>query len=333
MCLRVRTDEASDFMIQEIIVQFLKYTKEYAIPPWHLGAYILLAIYIAVAADNGVKYSTLCRVRSALGLSNDTSKRQLRRRQDLNPPFTARFIVGLCGVLTILFSIVISVAVSHSLYGVRMDFILDELPFLFLFLGVQGVFSSLDASFFQSEQREIYVVDRVNRIAMATGLTGPDKVLTSLYQAGAALFCHWSLGSCLGVYSQPIMAFCAHLGVGVLAKRLLQLSVVPSIVQALVPFWDANRGVLGRQLITPDVKCRVCFETTSSDLRRSPCRCSGSVGYIHPVCFQQLFEMKKSMRCEFCHTVFQVNFRRMLSCVLCCHCRVRPERREPRTHL
>jgi hypothetical protein len=298
-------------MTQEIIVQFLKYTQEYAIPPWHLGAYVLLAIYIAVAADNGVKYSTLCRVRSALGLSNDTSKRRLRRRQELNPPFTARFIVGLCGVLTILFSIVISVAVSHSLFGVRMDFIFDELPFLFFFLGVQGVFSLLDAStvtFFQSEQRvkgEIYVVDRVNQIAMATSLTGPEEVLTSFYKAGAALFCCWSLGSCLGGYSQPIMAFCAHFGLGVLAKCLLQLSVFASIVQALVPFWDPNRGVPCRQLITPDVKCRVCFEV-KGDLRRSPCRCSGSVGYIHPVCFQQWFEMKKSMRCELCHTVFQV---------------------------
>ena len=53
--------------------------------------------------------------------------------------------VGLCGVLTILFAIVIAVGVSHSLFGVRMDHIFDELPFLFLFLGVQGVFSLLDA--------------------------------------------------------------------------------------------------------------------------------------------------------------------------------------------
>ena len=48
-------------------------------------------------------------------------------------------------MLTILFAIVIAVGVSHSLFGVRMDHIFDELPFLFLFLGVQGVFSLLDA--------------------------------------------------------------------------------------------------------------------------------------------------------------------------------------------
>jgi hypothetical protein len=45
-----------------------------------------------------------------------------------NPPFMARFIVGLCGVLTILFSIVISVAFSHSVLGVGMGHVFDELP-------------------------------------------------------------------------------------------------------------------------------------------------------------------------------------------------------------
>ena len=45
-----------------------------------------------------------------------------------NPPFMARFIVGLCGVLTILFSIVISVAFSLSVLGVGMGNVFDELP-------------------------------------------------------------------------------------------------------------------------------------------------------------------------------------------------------------
>jgi hypothetical protein len=203
------------------------------------------------------------------------------------------------------------VAVSRPLFGVRSDFIFDELPFLIFFLGVRGVFSLLDAStvtFSQSEQRvigEVYVVDRVNQIAMATSLTGPEELVTAFFKASIALICCLCLGSCFEGYSQPIIAFCVHAGVGVLAKCLLQLSIFASIVQALVPFWDPNHRARGTRMMTPDVKCRVCFEV-SNDLRRSPCHCSGSVGYIHPVCFQQWFEMKKSMRCELCHTVFQV---------------------------
>eukprot|EP00292_Cryptomonas_paramecium_P016204 CAMPEP_0113668594 /NCGR_PEP_ID=MMETSP0038_2-20120614/4090_1 /TAXON_ID=2898 /ORGANISM="Cryptomonas paramecium" /LENGTH=207 /DNA_ID=CAMNT_0000584361 /DNA_START=766 /DNA_END=1385 /DNA_ORIENTATION=- /assembly_acc=CAM_ASM_000170 len=131
---------------------------------------------------------------------------------------------------------------------------------------------------------------------MATSLTGPQEIITSFTKAGVAL-------TCWGVLESPLLAaLCAHAGIAALAKLLLQLSVFASIVQALVPFWDPTRGA---NASTPDVKCRVCFEV-SADLRRSPCRCSGSVGYIHPVCFQQWYEMKKSMRCELCHTVFQV---------------------------
>jgi hypothetical protein len=51
---------------------------------------------------------------------------------------------------------------------------------------VQGVFSLLDAStttFSHAEQRkgsEVYVVDRVNQIAMATSLTGPEDFLIAV---------------------------------------------------------------------------------------------------------------------------------------------------------
>ena len=91
---------------QSIIEDFLQYVQEYAVPRWHLGAYLILAIYIAVAADNGVKYSTLCRIRSALGLRaaaarasgggrggrSSSAARYLQRAQP-NPPFSARFVV------------------------------------------------------------------------------------------------------------------------------------------------------------------------------------------------------------------------------------------------
>lgn len=55
-----------------------------------------------------------------------------------------------------------------------------------MYVGVQGVFSLLDAStvtFSHSEKRDVgqvCVVDRVNQIAMATSLTGPEDFLIAL---------------------------------------------------------------------------------------------------------------------------------------------------------
>ena len=116
---------------QSIIEDFLQYVQEYAVPRWHLGAYLILAIYIAVAADNGVKYSTLCRIRSALGLRaaaaraagggrggrSSSAARYLQRAQP-NPPFSARFVVCPQHHLhsgTIDFCAVIGAAVQNSM--------------------------------------------------------------------------------------------------------------------------------------------------------------------------------------------------------------------------
>jgi hypothetical protein len=71
------------------------------------------------------------RVRSIMGLNKAQGNLHAMARKKVpkwNPPFMARFIVGLCGVLTILFSIVISVAFSHSVLGVGMVHVFDELP-------------------------------------------------------------------------------------------------------------------------------------------------------------------------------------------------------------
>ncbi|EKX52914.1 hypothetical protein GUITHDRAFT_101364 [Guillardia theta CCMP2712] len=290
-----------------IMQDFVKFVRQYAVPRWLLGAYMLLATYLAWAADVGVKYSTLKRVKSALGL-NTTSHRCVRGRKiPWNPSFRARFTVGICGVLTVFSSILLAGAVSNSLLGVNMGMILDELPFLVVFMGVQGVFSLLDAStstYNESELRrgQVYVVDRVNQIALATSLTGPEELVMSLSKALVALFVVWPLSTLMG--QQCIADFSVHAGLAVLFKCLLQMSVFASVVQALLPEWDPARKQ-NRPLLTPEMKCRVCFEF-SQDLRRCPCRCTGSVGYIHPVCFQQWFETKKSMRCELCHVIFNV---------------------------
>ena len=152
----------------------------------------------------------------------------------------------------------------------------------------------------------MYVVDRVNQIAMATSITGPEDLLKTLAKASIALLALFPVFEFLfGPTIGPTVShFCVHAGLGVLAKYLLQMSVFASIVQALVPFWDPNHKARAA-LMTPEAKCRVCLES-SADIRRCPCKCTGSVGYIHPVCFQQWFERKKSLRCELCHVVFNV---------------------------
>jgi len=227
--------------------------------------------------------------------------------------------VGLCGVLTVLSAIGMSVAVAHSLFGSGMERVFDELPFLILFMGVGSVYALLDAStatFKVSEHQakqvgehlpggEVYVVDRVNQIAMATSLTGPEELLTSFAKGFVALAAAWPLSALVWA---PLGDFCVHAGLAVLFKCLIQMSVFASLVQHLLPAWDPQRKGAA-PLITPDVKCRVCFEYSTS-LRRCPCECTGSVGYIHPLCFQEWFEIKKSMRCELCHGIFKVRMLR-----------------------
>ena len=120
--------------------------QHYAMPRWHFAAYFLLIVYITYAADNGVKYSTLRRVRSHLGLKTAAQRALGRQVEPWQPPFLSRFTVGLCGVLTVLSAVGMSVGVGHSLFGSGSERLFDELPFLILYMGVGSVFALLDAS-------------------------------------------------------------------------------------------------------------------------------------------------------------------------------------------
>jgi hypothetical protein len=302
------------FNLQASMNDFWSYVHQYAIPRWHAGAYLLLGAHLAWAADSGVKYPMLKRARSVLGLktlAEQVYTKGRRNTQPWSPSFAARFAVGLCGILVVLFSVLLACAVSNSLLGVSMAAVFDELPFLVLFMGVHSVFSLLDASTstynateYSEGVREVVVVDRVNQIALATSLSGPEELLTSLTKAALALLFCWPLTSVMGASMEPVANFWVHAGLAVLFKCLLQMSVFASLVQTMLPEWDPARRRT-RALLTPDIKCRVCFET-GLDLRRCPCKCTGSVGYIHPVCFQQWFETKKSMRCELCGMIFNI---------------------------
>ena len=107
----------------------------------------------------------------------------------------------------------------------------------------------------------MYVVDRVNQIAMATSMTGPEDLLKTLAKASIALLAlfpvfEFIFGPAIG---PTVSHFCVHAGLGVLAKYLLQMSVFASIVQALVPFWDPNHKARSA-LIRGGVDCCSCCD-------------------------------------------------------------------------
>jgi hypothetical protein len=89
-------------------------------------------INISLSLTHHIHAASSGRVRSIMGLNKmqggNLHAMARKKVPKWNPPFMARFIVGLCGVLTILFSIVISVAFSHSVLGVGMVHVFDELP-------------------------------------------------------------------------------------------------------------------------------------------------------------------------------------------------------------
>ena len=87
-------------------------TEQYAVPRWYFATYFLLILYTVCAADNGVKCSTWKRLRIQL-----TARHAVQMHNKPQPPFRSRFFIGLCGVLTVLIAIGMSVAVAHSLFG------------------------------------------------------------------------------------------------------------------------------------------------------------------------------------------------------------------------
>ena len=136
------------FDLQASIDGFWMFVHQYAIPRWHAAAYLLLVLHVTWATDSGVKYPMLKSARSVLGLKTyaEQKRKSRRKKQPWCPSFAARFTVGLCGVLVVVISVLLACAVSNSLLGVSMAAIFDELPLLVLFMGVQSVFSLLDAS-------------------------------------------------------------------------------------------------------------------------------------------------------------------------------------------
>lgn len=49
-------------------------------------------------------------------------------------------------------------------------------------------------------------------------------------------------------------------------------------------------------------QCRICFEEDGDLI--SPCNCSGSIEYMHPMCLKKWIKSSNSNKCEICNTVY-----------------------------
>src|SRR5437588_11849981 len=54
-------------------------------------------------------------------------------------------------------------------------------------------------------------------------------------------------------------------------------------------------------------QCRVCWEIDNNTENRliNPCKCSGSIKYIHESCLIKQYDYKKDDKCEICKTKFK----------------------------
>lgn len=52
-------------------------------------------------------------------------------------------------------------------------------------------------------------------------------------------------------------------------------------------------------------QCRICFE--EDDNLICPCKCNGSIKYIHNSCLNTIIEYKRNMMCEICKTKYNIN--------------------------
>lgn len=72
-------------------------------------------------------------------------------------------------------------------------------------------------------------------------------------------------------------------------------------------------GNLGVETATAEVTCRICYEEgTLSDPLLSPCRCKGSMGFVHNSCLTKWVQSWDLKRCEVCQENYLVKvlFRR-----------------------
>ena len=66
-------------------------------------------------------------------------------------------------------------------------------------------------------------------------------------------------------------------------------------------------------------QCRICLETVSCKALISPCRCIGSISYVHETCLKTWITSKKEelneAKCELCNTAFHMKWEIKYACI------------------
>lgn len=47
--------------------------------------------------------------------------------------------------------------------------------------------------------------------------------------------------------------------------------------------------------------CKICYDSKQGDILIKPCKCKGSLGYVHPMCLKEHINMTKQQKCVLCN--------------------------------
>ncbi len=55
-----------------------------------------------------------------------------------------------------------------------------------------------------------------------------------------------------------------------------------------------------------NLECRICYEGDSEEKLIQPCKCSGTIGYIHPSCLRKTIHYNGSSICSICNSEYNI---------------------------
>lgn len=60
------------------------------------------------------------------------------------------------------------------------------------------------------------------------------------------------------------------------------------------------------------MECRICYDNSSNEKLISPCKCTGSMKYIHKSCLDKCILYNKSNVCGICNETYQISNNKLL---------------------
>ena len=53
-------------------------------------------------------------------------------------------------------------------------------------------------------------------------------------------------------------------------------------------------------------ECWICYDSNKDEKLISPCKCSGSLKYVHKSCLETWLQYEKDSQCKICKTNYQI---------------------------